>query len=653
VFGFESFLEGQEEVISRIVDGRSVLAVFPTGQGKSLCYQLSALHLPGLTLVVSPLVALMKDQVDFLIRVGISAARLDSSLTSQELDTVKRKLDTGKLKLLYVAPERFANERFIEKIRRLSISLMVIDEAHCISEWGHNFRPNYLKLARFVHAFRIPTVLALTATATPKVASNIQNVFGIQDDDYIYTGFYRPNLTLRFTPCDKHDSIEPLLERLKKRREASTIIYVTLQKTAEDIAETLNKHGFDAQAYHAGLDGETRHSVQEWFMQSSTSIVVATIAFGMGIDKPDIRYVYHYNLPKSLENYSQEIGRAGRDGKESVCELLGCSHDLTVLENFVYGDTPEPEAISMMVDDISGQDKEFSLSVYETSYQCDLRPLVVNTLLTYMELEDVIESTGPFYTSYKFTPLRSSQEILARFDSERAQFLKSMFSCAQKGRVWFTLEIDEVQKKLSTTRNRIVAALSYLEEQGDLELKVSGSRVGFRIKRRLTQEEAEAIKEKLVLRFQDREKNDIARLHQVLQLINHVGCRVNYLLNYFGEERSEDCGHCEYCLSTASGTSLPTLEEHRTTTISRSQEEQIKAIIEEQSESLVSIRQKARFLCGISSPKIVRAKLTRHPSFGVLGLIPFAYILKWLKGNDITEEIISFGSAVGGEPTLN
>lgn len=631
VFGFESFLAGQKEVISRIISGRSVLAVFPTGQGKSLCYQLSALHLPGLTLVVSPLVALMKDQVDFLMRVGISAARLDSSLSTQELDTVKRKLDAGELKLLYIAPERFANERFIEKIRRLSISLMVIDEAHCISEWGHNFRPNYLKLAKVVHDFCIPTVLALTATATPKVTSNIQDVFGIQNDDYIHTGFYRPNLILRFTPCNRHDPVETLIECMKKRRVASTIVYVTLQKTAQEIAETLRTHGFDAQAYHAGLEDKTRHAVQEWFMQSNTSIVVATIAFGMGIDKPDIRYVYHYNLPKSLENYSQEIGRAGRDGKESVCELLGCSNDLTVLENFVYGDAPEAGAINMLVDEILGQDKEFSLSVYETSNMHDMRPLVVNTLLTYLELEDVIESTGPFYTSYKFTPLRSSKEILARFDSERAQFLKNIFTCAQKGRVWFTLEIDEVQRKLAVKRNRIVTALNYLAEQGDLELKVSGSRLGFRIKQRLTGEKAEAIKDKLVQRFKEREQNDIARLHQVLQLINHSGCRVNYLLNYFGEKRSDNCGHCEYCLCKVSGTALSTLEEYRTTSISKSQEKQIKAILEENSGSLTSIRQKARFLCGISSPKIVRAKLTGNSAFGVLGLIPFAYVLDWLE----------------------
>ncbi|MCI5166165.1 MAG: ATP-dependent DNA helicase RecQ [Candidatus Electrothrix sp. GM3_4] len=218
VFGFEAFLPGQDAAISAVLAGRSALAIFPTGQGKSLCYQLPALHLPGLTLVVSPLMALMKDQVDFLIGKGIAAARLDSSLDFNEVNAVYDRLQRNELKLLYVAPERFANERFVGLVSRLRLSLMVIDEAHCISEWGHNFRPDYLKLTELAKTFAVPAVLGLTATATPKVAADIRQSFAVADSDCIQTGFYRPNLTLLFEPAEEPD--QALVRRLTEQQES-------------------------------------------------------------------------------------------------------------------------------------------------------------------------------------------------------------------------------------------------------------------------------------------------------------------------------------------------------------------------------------------------------------------------------------------------
>src|ERR1700757_3562208 len=246
VFGFDTFREGQEAVITKILEGKSALAVFPTGSGKSLCYQLSALHLPGLTLVISPLIALMKDQIDFLRARKIPAARLDSSIDLEEIRRTDAELRAGRLKLLYVAPERFSNERFIQKLRQLQISLVVIDEAHCISEWGHNFRPDYLKLARATKNLEIKRVLTLTATATPTVANDICRGFGIGDDAFVHTGFYRPNLTLRVTFCSSRGKTELLLDRMKSRPPGPAIIYVTLQRTAELVAASLSKKGLPA-----------------------------------------------------------------------------------------------------------------------------------------------------------------------------------------------------------------------------------------------------------------------------------------------------------------------------------------------------------------------------------------------------------------------
>ncbi len=630
-FGFATFLPGQEAVISRIIDGRSVLAIFPTGRGKSLCYQLSALHLSGLTLVVSPLMALMKDQVDFLKRRGIAAARLDSSLSREEDAAIREDLVNHRLKLLYVAPERFNNERFLSLLKRLSLSLLVIDEAHCISEWGHNFRPDYLKLGALAGTLRIPTTLALTATATPKVADDIRAAFAIRPEDLVHTGFYRPNLTLRFSPSD--EPLTMLVQRLTARPRAATIVYVTLQATAEQVAGALSGHGYEARAYHAGLKDEDRQEVQEWFMASASGIVVATIAFGMGIDKADIRFVYHYNLPKSLENYAQEIGRAGRDGEEAVCEMLGCARDLTVLENFVYGDTPEEQALERLLETILREEELFSLSIHETSGNCDIRPLVVNTLLTYLELEGILESTGPFYTSYKFIPHRPSAEILARFDPERAAFLRNMFSCARKSRTWFSLDLGEAEEKTGADRQRLVTALNYLEELGDLELQAAGVRRGFRIRQRPDAAARRNLASRLWQRFQAREQNDIERLAQVISLVCHSGCKTNFLLDHFGEHRTEDCGHCESCLTGQDpapncGTIF---QRSATTTIADEWQDRVRAVRAEAHEALASPRQLARFLCGIRSPKATRAGLHRRAAFGLLQDISFLAVLRWLE----------------------
>src|SRR5699024_10432736 len=294
--------------MQHLLAGRSAAAVFPTGGGKSLCYQLPALALDGVTLVVSPLIALMKDQIDALTKRGIAAARIDSALSLDEYRDVMQRIRGGNLRLLYVAPERFNNERFRQAIKSVRIALFAVDEAHCISEWGHNFRPDYLKLVNFAHLCGAERILALTATATPRVLDDICAGFDIAPECAIRTGFHRPNLTLLTTPVTAAERDTVLLERLQQRDPGPAIIYVTLQKTAERVADQLAAAGLPACAYHAGFKAEQRTAIQDWFIHSDDHIVVATIAFGMGIDKADIRYVYHYNLPTSLENYSQALG---------------------------------------------------------------------------------------------------------------------------------------------------------------------------------------------------------------------------------------------------------------------------------------------------------------------------------------------------------
>lgn len=354
VFGYTQFRPGQEAAISAVLAGRSAAAIFPTGSGKSLCYQLPALMLPHLTLVVSPLLALIQDQLAFLHRHGISAASIDSAQSRDEIADVMARARSGELKILMISVERLKNERFRNFIAQVPISLLVVDEAHCISEWGHNFRPDYLKLPDYQREFNIPQTLLLTATATPQVIIDMQDKFAIAPEDVITTGFYRANLHLWVKPVSGRDKRRRLVEWLNERRGQPTIVYVTLQKTAEHIAAHLEQNGLPASAYHAGLPNDQRESIQKQFMGGRLNCIVATIAFGMGIDKSDIRNVVHFDLPKSIENYSQEIGRAGRDGAASDCLVLANRDSLNVLENFVYGDTPEREGIARVLEDLLG-----------------------------------------------------------------------------------------------------------------------------------------------------------------------------------------------------------------------------------------------------------------------------------------------------------
>ncbi len=319
-FGYDSFRPLQEEIIQTILGGNDCLAVMPTGSGKSLCFQLPALCLDGPTLVISPLIALMKDQVDALTANGIPAAFLNSSQTPQEQTAIVHELRSGAIKLLYIAPERLSSPAFRQLLPELHPSLIAIDEAHCISEWGHEFRPDYRNLRSLREAFPTLPCIALTATATPRVQADIREQLKLQECAFFLSSFNRPNLTYHVYP--KRQAFERVLLALRQPQRLPAIIYCFSRKDTEALAQDLCAEGFTASPYHAGLDAAVRRRTQERFMRDDVSIVTATIAFGMGIDKPDVRTVIHMDLPKTMEGYYQETGRAGRDGLPSDCILF-------------------------------------------------------------------------------------------------------------------------------------------------------------------------------------------------------------------------------------------------------------------------------------------------------------------------------------------
>lgn len=619
-FGHESLRGGQAEVIEPLMAGRSVLAVFPTGGGKSLCYQLPALALEGLTLVISPLIALMKDQVESLTRRGIAAARLDSTMDAEGLRVLHEDLDAGRVRLLYIAPERLANERFRERVRRWNVAMVAVDEAHCISEWGHNFRPDYLKIARFCRRLKVSRVLALTATATPKVAADIRRAFRIAKEDHVALGFHRPNLDLRVTPCTAAERKSILLERLVSI-DGAAVVYVTRQETAEEVATFLKSKGIAASAYHAGLPDDFRAAAQAAFMNGETRVIVATIAFGMGIDKSDIRAVIHYNMPKSLENHAQEIGRAGRDGLPALCECLMCVDDLIVLENFIYSDTPGMGALENLVHRVLGLGERFDISVYDLAVTCDIRNSVIATVIAYLENDGIIEASGSFYHTYRLRLLRDLNRVLAGRANGESRFLADVIERGKAARSWTTFEPSVLSAEMGVSREKIVAALQELELAGDAELAVSGVRQAFRMKK--DPGDLKALAKRYAGMFAERETADLARLSQVMGLASRKGCLTAFIAAYFGEKMSVVCGHCDRCRG------VPAVKIRRSSTRVPDDREwaELRAVVDEKHAALGTPRQLARFLCSMSSPASTRARLGRHDAFGMFADLPFAEVL--------------------------
>jgi ATP-dependent DNA helicase RecQ len=346
VFGYKSFRSQQQEIVENVISGGNAFVLMPTGGGKSLCYQIPALCLPGTALIVSPLISLMKDQVDALRENGIAAACYNSSLGEVEARRVLAEFHAGELKLLYVAPERLLSEGFLDRIKSLPISLFAIDEAHCISQWGHDFRPEYAQLGLLRELFPSVPIIALTATADAQTRSDILSRLGLADATCYIAGFDRPNI--RYSVLEKKKPFNQLMSFLATRNDEAGIVYALSRKRVEEVAKKLEAAGIKAAAYHAGLPDKARHRVQDEFLRDDLKVVVATVAFGMGIDKSNVRFVVHYDLPKSIESYYQETGRAGRDGLPADALLLFGYGDIAIARALIEnGGNAEQTRIEM------------------------------------------------------------------------------------------------------------------------------------------------------------------------------------------------------------------------------------------------------------------------------------------------------------------
>ncbi len=633
VFGYRQFRPGQEAAINAVLEGRSAAAIFPTGSGKSLCYQLPALLLPHLTLVVSPLLALIQDQLAFLKRHGIAAASIDSAQSRDDVADVMARARSGELKILMISVERLKNERFRHFIAQVPISLLVVDEAHCISEWGHNFRPDYLKLPDYQREFNIPHTLLLTATATPQVIADMQSKFAIAPDDVVTTGFYRPNLVLQVESTPGRDKRRRLVQWLGERAGQPSIVYVTLQKTAEFVAAHLAQNGIPAQAYHAGLPHDKRESIQRQFMDGRLNCIVATIAFGMGIDKSDIRNVVHFDLPKSIENYSQEIGRAGRDGAISQCLVLANRDSLNVLENFVYGDTPEREGIRKVLDDLLGarDEGQWEFLLAPLSDMSNIRQLPLKTLLVQLELRGIIAPRYSYFAEYRFKYLIEPQDLVQRFQGERQQFVQALIETSRRARTWATVNFEAMYQQYQAERSRVVTALDFFQEKGWIELE---SKQMTEVYSLLTTDfDAQVLSDELHEYFVHHEVTEVARIHAMLDLFGSEVCLSHRLAQYFGDNQApEYCGHCSVCSGHIAHLPEPPA-------LTPLHQQDFNGLCDgfigkyfEARATPPSAECLTRFLCGISVPLFTRLKARNMGGFAALEDYPYAQVRDWVQG---------------------
>ncbi|PKM91009.1 recombinase RecQ [Candidatus Falkowbacteria bacterium HGW-Falkowbacteria-1] len=554
-YNFESFRLGQEQAIDNILNKRDSVVVMPTGGGKSLIFQLPALVLEGVTIVVSPLIALMKDQVESLAKLGIPATFINSSISLSETNSRLNEIKNGFYKIIYVAPERFYSVSFLESLRELKVSLFAVDEAHCISSWGHDFRPSYLKLKNVIELLKKPVVVALTATATPEVRDDIVRQLNLVNPDVIVTGFSRDNIQFGVIHSNTNRKADFILDAISGANGGSGIVYVGTRSKADEILERLLESGIEAVAYHAGMDSESRDWVQNNFMSGKAQVVVATNAFGMGINKSDIRFVIHHDIPGTIEAYYQEAGRAGRDSLPSFCLLLYSPSDRYLREFFIKGDNPEPELIVKIYKVLLEKDEEsikgsilLTYSELAKELSESVPEMAIGTALKILEKEGYLsrpnDKSGSAFlkTKVDFATMLSSLSSRSKVQIEALNKIHNRFKDEMEKGWEFNLE--DVASLINVKKDSILRMIKKLAEKDLLEYRPPFRGTEVKILKRVKPDDLKLDFDAL----SDKLKRAENKLNEMENYAYHSSCRQKYILRYFGEFSAKSCGKCDQCL---------------------------------------------------------------------------------------------------------
>lgn len=554
-WGYDSFRPLQEEVIHAILDGRDTLALMPTGGGKSITYQVPGVFLDGICIVVTPLIALMKDQVDTLRALDIKAAYLHSGMSYREMRVVLENCIFGKYKFLYVSPERLATQLFLDKLKELNVSLLVVDEAHCISQWGYDFRPEYLKIAELRTLLPAIPVLAVTATATPEVARDIQEKLLFRKENVFRKSFHRPNL--HYIVRHNEDKMQQLIYILS-RVPGSAIVYVRSRKRTKEVAEELHRAGISAQHYHAGIEAEEKDMRQQSWKEGRARVMVATNAFGMGIDKSDVRLVVHLDLPNSPEEYYQEAGRAGRDGETAYAVLLYSSTDKAKLHKRIADSFPERDFITRVYISVCNFLQVAEGFGFDTMHDFDINLFCLNfklpVLPTYHALK-ILEHSG--YLEY-IEDANSQSRIMVTVQRDELYKLKTddaetdeVLQCLLRSYTGLFADYVYIRESVLEQRTglpaeKVYESLIYLSKSGILHY-IPRKRMPliYFTRARESAERLDIPKSA----YEDRKEKFSHRIERILQYATADNvCRERLLLDYFGEKSERDCGACDICL---------------------------------------------------------------------------------------------------------
>jgi len=549
-YGFSSFRLGQEQAISSVLNQEDTLVIMPTGGGKSLCYQLPALVLPGVAIVISPLIALMKDQVDQLLQRQIPATFINSSLSLAETQERLEAIKQGRYKLLYIAPERFYNQDFLNSLTDIRVSLFAIDEAHCISQWGHDFRPSYLRLKKAIELVGRPPIIALTATATPEIRTDIKKQLDLTKPQEIITGFARPNLQFGVAQANDAQKYQIIIQTIQSLPEPTGIVYAATRAKTDAILQLLIDNGIDAVGYHAGLGPTERQQVQNDFMSGRTDVIVATNAFGMGIDKANIRFVIHADLPGNIESYYQEAGRAGRDGQPSVCLLLYAPKDRYLREFFIKGDNPDPELILDIYEILTSYEQNKILVTYaeiKKRLVDEVPEMAVGTALKILESAGYVlrskETMGQAFLQIT-EPALAQATINPKAKVQRAVLDKLLTNYINDLQAGWQINLEDLAEMLSCKKGSLQRLIKTLEENSAITYQPPFRGTEVHILKKVPKQKVELDFAKL----KDKVAAAYDKLDKMENYIYHKNCRQKYLLDYFGDWETQACGKCDICL---------------------------------------------------------------------------------------------------------
>ena len=561
-WGYPSFRPLQEDIVDAVVDGRDTLALLPTGGGKSICFQVPAMAMEGICVVVTPLIALMKDQVAHLLAKRISAAAIFSGMHPDQVELTYNQAVFGRLKFLYVSPERLMTDQFQEAIKRMKVNLLAVDESHCISQWGYDFRPPYLKIAEIRQYIPKTPVLALTATATAKVVDDIQFRLGFKQKNVFQSSFERKNVT--YNVYHEPDKFGVLYRKLKALQEGSAIVYVRNRKKTQVIAEWLQSVGISATFYHAGLDSKTRDERQDWWMKGKVKVMAATNAFGMGIDKPDVRLVIHMDLPDSIEAYFQEAGRAGRDLKPAEAFLLVSDADVKQLQDNLQQSFPEMDRIRQIYNALgnylkvpvgAGQGERYLFDINDFVRTYGFGVMEAYSALRLFEKEGLLTLSESFDEPSKVW-IKAPREDLYRFQVAFPQFdtfIKYMLRNLPGVLSDFVHFNEEIAaQKTGLTVEQIMAQLKKMEAYNFLSYDPRKDKPQLQLMTELLDTRYFVLSKE---NYQDRKNDAIERVKAVIDFVNNdQECRSIQLLRYFNEKTDKVCGKCDVCLNHAEHT---------------------------------------------------------------------------------------------------